>query len=85
MNGAISTPNPPEPRNPSARGLLRQSDGQHVLAMTDAEFDVFVRRTAELDAIYNALGYPEQADKHATSEERAAITARLLLKNIQGE
>lgn len=84
MSKAISTP-PPEPQDPSAQEWRRQSDGQHVLAMTDAEFDAFVIRTATLDAIDNAWGWSGQADKHASPEERAAIEARLLIKNIQGE
>lgn len=85
MSEAISTPNPPEPENPSAQEWRQQSDGQHVLTMTDAEFDAFVNRIATLEAIDNGWGYSVQADKHASPEERAAIAARLLIKNIQGE
>lgn len=85
MSEAISTSNPPEPQDPSAQEWRRQSDGQHVLAMTDSQFDAFVIQTAKLDSIYNAFGYGERGYAHTTPEERAAITARLLIKNLQGE
>ena len=85
MSEAISAPNPPEPRNPSAQEWCRQSNGEHVLAMTGSQFDAFVRRTAELDAISNAWGYGERGFAHTTPEERAAIVARLLINHIQGE
>ena len=58
---------------------------QHVLAMTDAEFDAFAHRIAERDAIDNAFGWSGQADKRASPEERSAIAARLLVKHTQGE
>lgn len=71
----LNMPNTPE----------HTASGQHVLEMPDAQFEQFAHRTAQLDAIDNAWGYQGQADSRATPEERAAIAARLLIKNIQGE
>lgn len=58
------------------------SDGTHVLAMSESEINSFVHRTAELNAIDVAFGYPERP--HITPAERTAIETRAYLKTLKG-